>query len=184
MLLAKLHAYAFGPMWIRRTPSGAQTTHATITQDDNTDSLIVSQTTLSDHCPVCSMPWWIVKHPKPQAIVVIESWANDPAQKILLHHLLHAFWESEAAVLACHASCGKTEEMVNICLSYSPKQIMILGLTMGNKILPNVCMHSPIYYHHTPTIVTHTLSAMLDNPDIKAQVWADCCALGHNKKMD
>lgn len=169
MFFSKLDAMSVGTMWILRSQEQPQFARH---QHDCPEM---------DCCPMCG-ELWIQTHVEHGSILPVFATplTNEAQQKLVGQCLTAAGWNAHSAGFSLHASCLSNCETALLALQeyiarYSPELVLVFGSDAAQLLHADFIPGQIHLFENTPLIATHHPEEMINNPALKAQVWADLC---------
>jgi hypothetical protein len=180
MLGSKLNAMSVGTMWVLRTQEQSQfARHVNVCPEVGC-------------CPICGQSWTL---PNTQQraeesrvaehsvlVVLAEPITDEAQQKLFEACLAAAGWNIPLDCFSLHAPCSSnTQNAADVLQGYIAKQqpecIIVFGSNTAQLIHPEFVPGQIHQFANTRLMVTHHPEEMLNNPALKAQVWADFCSI-------
>jgi len=156
MFFSKLNAMSVGPIWVWRSQTSAKV----------------------DCCSNCGEPWVQFNAEINSVLVVLaEPMTNDAQQKLLENCLSAAGWNPHSHCFSLHASCSSNSTIVlqEYIVKHAPELLIVFGRDAAQLLSPEFISGEIHSFENTRLIVTHHPEEMMNNPALKAQVWADLC---------
>jgi hypothetical protein len=170
MLSSRLNAMSVGTLWVLRS------------QEESQFARYQPFCSEVEGCPICHQPWLREqgKAEEGSVLVVLAEPITDEAQQKLFQACLTAAGWNQSSCIYLHVACSSDNRSAVLALqehiaSQAPEFITVFGSATAQFIHPELIPGQIHSYARTRLIVTHHPEEMINNPALKAQVWADFC---------